>query len=229
MPKLSFVVPTKNRVAWIGECLVSMMEQTDPDIEIIVVNDGSNDGTKEFLDDWAVKDPRVKVIHNEESIGAGKSRNLGASVASSDIICVMDDDDVAIQDRAEVTIRWFNEHPESEMVNFPHMRIGYFGEHLKPFWGTEFNEEEFKKTGNISYFSNPSCAYRKSSAEQMGGYPSETKSMTDDFQFVKNWIESGKKIDFDNRAFVTYHRVMPESIMAKMRGWKPEWTIAKEA
>ena len=227
-PKISFCIPTKHRVAWIGECLVSALEQTAPDIQIVVVNDGSDDGTKEFLDDWAVKDPRVKVIHNETSLGGGKSRNIGAAAATSDIIAVMDDDDLMPSDRAFVTLRWFEEHPESELVNYPYMRIGYFGENLRPFWGEPFDHERWKKDGTIGYFSNPSCAYKKKSAEEMGGYPSETKNETDDHQFVNNWLKAGKKIDFDIRAFTNLHRVMPKSMMANLRGWKADWATRKE-
>lgn len=226
MPKVSFVIPTHNRVAWIGECLQSLREQTEKDIEIIVVNDASTDGTKEFLDDFKNFDDRIKVIHNEKNLGAGKSRNLGMELASSEIICVGDDDDTYPNDRAEVTLRWFNEHPESELVNFPYIRIGYFQEHLEKFWGAEFDHDAFKERGAVSYYANPTAAYKKKSAQSMGGYPSETSEKTDDVQFLENWIKAGKKVDFDNRAFACLHRVMPGSMMAKQRGWKKEWVGA---
>lgn len=227
MPKISFVLPTHNRLEFVGECIQSLLEQTEPDIELIVVNDNSTDGTKEFLDEWAVQDPRVKVIHNAENLGAGRSRNIGTEQASSEIVAVCDDDDAYPPDRAEVTLRWFQEHPESELVNFPYIRIGYFGEHLETFTGSEFDEKTFKENGSVNYFCNPSVAFKKVSALAMGGYPSETKNMTDDVQFVKNWIDAGKKIDFDNRAYACLHRVLPNSMMAKMRGFNPAWVGAK--
>lgn len=227
MPKLSFVLPTRNRLEWVGECLESLLDQTEKDIEIIVVNDASDDGTKEFLDEWAVKDSRVRVIHNEKPMGAGFSRNLGADMANSDIIAQSDDDDVYPDDRAEATLRWFNEHPESELVNFPYIRVGFFGEILETFYGGNFDHEAFKKDGTVSYFCNPSCAYRKKSAQEVGGYGSETVGVTDDIQFVKKWVDSGKKIDFDNRAFGVLHRVLPDSMMAKQRGFNPAWAGAK--
>jgi glycosyltransferase involved in cell wall biosynthesis len=227
IPLISFVLPTHNRLEFVGECIQSLLEQTEPNIEIIVVNDNSTDGTKEFLDEWAVKDPRVKLFHNEQNMGAGRSRNIGTAMASADIVAVCDDDDVYPEDRAEVTLRWFREHPQSELVNFPYMRIGYFAEHLEPFYGSEFDEKAFKEKGTVSYFCNPSVAFKKSSALEMGGYPSETKQMTDDIQFVKNWIDAGKKIDFDNRAMACLHRVLPTSMMAKQRGFRPEWVGAK--
>lgn len=222
-PKLSFVLPTFQRVAWVGECLQSLLDQTEKDIEIIVVNDASTDGTKEFLDDWAAKQDRVKVIHNETNKGGGESRNIGARAASADIIAVCDDDDFSPNDRAEKILAWFAEHPKSELVNFPYMRVGYFGEHLEAFWGGAFDHDAFEKDGSVSYFANPTAAYRKRSADEIGGYPAETKEKTDDVQFLEKWVKAGKKVDFDNRVFGCCHRVMPSSMMAKMRGWNPAW------
>jgi glycosyltransferase involved in cell wall biosynthesis len=223
MPKLSFVLPTHNRIEWMPECLQSLLEQTEKDIEIVVVNDASTDGTKEFLDAFASHDARIKVIHNETQKGGGMSRNIGADVATSEIIAVCDDDDVYPNDRAEATLRWFTEHPESEMVNFPYVRIGYFREILETFWGAEFDADAFKKDGIVSYFCNPSAAYKKAAANEIGGYCPEKEGMTDDIQFVKNWVAAGKKIDFDKRIFGVMHRVLPESMMAKQRGFRPEW------
>lgn len=227
MPKISFVLPTFNRVAWVGECIQSLLDQTEKDIEIIVVNDNSNDGTKEFLDGWATNDPRVVVVHNKENMGGGKSRNVGTNLASAPIVAVCDDDDFYPDDRAAVILKWFDEHPNSELVQFPYMRVGYFGEHLEAFWGSEFDYEGFKKDGTINYFCNPSVAFKTKSAQEVGGYPSETKEMTDDVQFVANWIKAGKKIDFDKSAFGCLHRVMPQSMMSQHRGWNPAWVGAK--
>ena len=224
-PKISFVMPTHNRIEWMPQCLQSLIDQTENDIEIIVVNDNSTDGTREYLE--SIKDPRLVVIHNEQKQGGGKSRNIGMAAASAPIIGVCDDDDFYPEDRAEVTLRWFAEHPESELVNFPYIRVGYFDEHLENFFGGEFDHELFKKDGTVTYFCNPSAAYKKASAVEVGGYPSETKEMTDDVQFITNWVKAGKKIDFDNRAFGCLHRVLPSSMMVKNRGWNPAWVGAK--
>ena len=224
-PKISFVMPTHNRIEWMPLCLESLLAQTEKDIEIVVVNDNSTDGTREYLE--SITDPRVVVIHNEENQGGGKSRNIGMAAASAPIIAVCDDDDFYPEDRAAVTLRWFAEHPKSELVNFPYIRVGYFDEHLENFFGGEFDHEQFQKDGTVTYFCNPSAAYKKASAEAIGGYPSETKNMTDDIQFITNWVKAGKKIDFDNRAFACMHRVLPSSMMVNSRGWNPAWVGAK--
>ena len=223
-PRVSFVMPTHNRIEWMPQCLESLLTQTEKDIEVIIVNDCSDDGTKEYLDE--IKDPRLIVIHNSENQGGGRSRNIGMKCASAPIIGVCDDDDFYPPTRAEEIIRWFSEHPESELVNFPYMRVGYFDEHIEPFYGAEFDHEAFKKDGTVTYFCNPSVAYKTASGLEVGGYPPETKEMTDDAQFVSNWVTAGKKIDFDNRAFGCLHRVLPTSMMVKNRGWQKEWVGA---
>ena len=229
MPKLSFVVPTHNRVEWLPLCLQSLLSQSEPDIEIVIVNDGSEDDTKEFLDTWAVKDPRVKVIHNDKSLGAGKSRNIGCDAASSDIIAVCDDDDVYINTRAKDILGWFERNPGSELVTFPYVSIDYFENILEEFRGMPFNHEIFKEKNAVSYFCNPSAAYKKASAQEIGGYPSENEQSTDDFQFLKNWVNAGKKVDYcgddgeGNVPFATMHRILPDSMMARHRGFDPSW------
>lgn len=232
MPKVSFVVPTHNRIAWLPICLNSLLGQNEPDIEIIVVNDGSTDGTKEFLDRWAPKHPRIKVIHNETSKGAGASRNIGAAAASAPIIGVCDDDDVYIDNRATEIIRWFETHPDSELVNFPYVSIDYFEKILESFPGQPFDTDGYKKDGGINYFCNPTVAYKKDAVQAMGGYPSEKEGITDDYQFVQKWIEAGKRIDFcgDNGKgeipYVCMHRILPDSMMSKIRGFNPNWVKA---
>lgn len=229
MPKVSFVIPTYNRIEWFCMAIDSLLAQTEQDIEIVVVNDASDDGTKEVIDEWYAKNSRIKIIHNEEHKGAGTSRNIGADAASSDIIAVCDDDDVYINTRAEDIIGWFSRNPNSELVNFPYVSINYFNEIREPFNGSKFDHDGFLKDGGINFFCNPSAAYKKNSAYEMGGYPSEKKGMTDDYQFITNWVNSGKKVDFcgDNGKgeipYATMHRILPKSIMSDIRGFNPEW------
>lgn len=225
-PLISFCLPTFNRNEWVGECLQSLVDQTEKNIEIIVVDDGSNDGSREILDYFANSDDRVRIIYNDKNIGGGLSRNIAAAAASADIVAVCDSDDVYPSDRAEITLRWFAEHPDSELVNFPYVRIDYFGDIMPPpFYGSEFDEAGFKERGVVNYFCNPSVAYKKKSANEIGGYQPENKEQTDDIQFLTNWIKAGKKVGFDNRAFGVMHRVLPDSMMSKQRGFQNEWAV----
>jgi len=226
-PLISFVAPTYNNIAWLPEMIQSILAQTIHDIELIIVNDGSTDGTKEFLDDWAVKDDRVMIVHNETNLGAGPSRNIGMNLAKADIIGVCDADDCYPVERAEITLEHFKKYPESELINYGYLSVGYNNEIVEYYDGKPFDHEDFVKTGQISYFCNPTVAYKKESGIEMGGYPKENQGMTDDAQFVKNWIQSGRKIDFQHGPYMCMHRVLPTSMMTKFRGFKPEWVTKK--
>jgi len=226
-PLITFVLPTHNRIEFIGESLASLMYQTEKNIEIIVINDGSSDGTSEFLEsDFVRSDKRIKVIHHDKSQGAGLSRNEGTSLAQAGIICQMDDDDVAMGNRAEKTLEWFKHHPDSELVNFPYVRIGMLNEIMESFPGEEFDVEKFKTTGEVNYFCNPTVAYKKETFLDSQGYGKESKEATDDYLMVFNWIKAGRKIDFCSGDPVVLHRVLKNSMMAKFRGFRPEWAGA---
>lgn len=224
-PKVSFVLPTYNRIEWIAEAIQSCLSQTEKNIEVIVVDDGSTDGTWEFLNDWLKSVPNVKLYRNEENLGAGPSRHKGAELASGDIILVCDSDDVNVDIRAANALKWFEEHPESELVNFPYVSVGYNNEFLESYDGEKFNEDLYKKVGQVNYYCNPSVAMKKQSYFETEGYKKETEKMTDDRQFVDNWIKAGKKIDFCPGDALILHRVLPDSMCVKFRGFDPKWAV----
>lgn len=222
-PKLSWVLPTRNRIEWLGESLQSLLMQTIiKDSEIIVVNDASDDGTKEFLDEWASQYPEVKIIHNEKQMGGGRSRNIGMEAAQADIIGVCDDDDINLAERGELILDHFKENPESELVTFPYQSVGYFNERIEDFPGRYFDYDAYGKGGEV-YFSNPSSAYKKKSAQEIGGFEPENEKATDDLQFLSKWIKAGKKVDFEPGDMVILHRNLPNSMMVQHRGWSPKW------
>lgn len=84
--KVSVVIPTYNEENNLGECLGSLMRQTHPDYEVIVVDDGSNDHTVDIADSFG-----VKVLH-ERHQGPGLARNKGVVAASGDVFCFLDAD-----------------------------------------------------------------------------------------------------------------------------------------
>lgn len=225
-PKVSFVLPTRNRIEWVAESMQGLLQQTVKDIELVVVDDASSDGTSELLNWFADRDPRVRVIFNEKQMGAGQSRTIGHTMASAPIIGVCDDDDVYPIERAQIIIDWFEKHPESELVNFPYVRAGFFNEILESFAGAPFDYKQFEETGGINYFSNPTVAVRRESV-LLVPYRKEEEGKTDDYQFVCDWIKAGKKIDFMPDEPVCLHRVLPKSVMSEKRGWKSEWATTK--
>lgn len=93
-PKVSIVVPVYNVERYLGECLDSIVSQSMTDIEVIVVDDGSTDGSGDIVDSYAERDPRLKVIHKPNS-GYGHTMNTGFRAASGEYIGVVESDDCA--------------------------------------------------------------------------------------------------------------------------------------
>ncbi|MBO5479014.1 MAG: glycosyltransferase [Clostridia bacterium] len=93
MIKVSVIVPVYNGEAYIKLCLNSILEQTLKEIEIIVVNDGSTDETKQILEDYQNQyENKIKVI-TKENEGQGKARNVGMDLAQGEFLTFVDADD----------------------------------------------------------------------------------------------------------------------------------------
>lgn len=91
--KVSIVVPVYNIACWLNECMESLVSQNYRNIEILLGDDGSTDGSSALCDEWERKDDRVKVIHKTNG-GAASARNVCLDEATGDYICFVDSDDV---------------------------------------------------------------------------------------------------------------------------------------
>ena len=91
-PKISVIIPMYNAEKYVRKCLDSIISQTYENLEIIVVNDGSKDSSREICEEYVQKDSRVKLI-NKENGGAGSARNTGIEVSTGEFISFIDSDD----------------------------------------------------------------------------------------------------------------------------------------
>lgn len=92
LPLISVIVPVYRVEAYLDLCLRSITGQTYRNLEIILVDDGSPDGSGTICDAWAEKDSRIRVVHKENA-GAGAARNTALDMASGEIISMIDSDD----------------------------------------------------------------------------------------------------------------------------------------
>lgn len=89
---VSLIVPVYNAVKYLSRCVDSILNQNYTDFELILVNDGSTDGSLAICEDFERRDSRVFVI-NEDNQGVSSARNHGIKVAKGDYICFVDADD----------------------------------------------------------------------------------------------------------------------------------------
>ena len=92
MAKISIIVPIYNVKAYLPQCLDSILAQTFSDVEIICVDDGSNDGSEKIVDEYAAKDSRIVAIHKQNA-GYGAAMNTGLDAATGKYIGIVESDD----------------------------------------------------------------------------------------------------------------------------------------
>lgn len=89
---ISIIIPVYNVAAYLNRCITSIVEQSEKMLEIILIDDGSTDGSDNICDIWAKKDSRIHVIHRQNG-GAASARNDGLNIAAGEFIMFVDADD----------------------------------------------------------------------------------------------------------------------------------------
>ena len=116
MAKVSIVIPIYNVEKYLSKTVESVKNQTEKDIEIILVDDGSTDSSSTMCDEYAEKDSRIKVIHKKNG-GLSTARNAGAKVASGEYVMYLDGDDYLRQDAVECCLDAMKRYP-ADFVQF---------------------------------------------------------------------------------------------------------------
>jgi len=101
---VSVIMPACNSENYIAEAITSVLEQTVSDLELIVIDDGSTDGTKAVVEEIAAKDPRVRLVVNDGNLGVAKSRNHGLELSRGTYTALLDSDDYWNRDFLEKMI-----------------------------------------------------------------------------------------------------------------------------
>ena len=112
-PFFTVIVPTYNQVRYLGEALDSLLAQTDPDWEAVIVNDGSTDDTAQVIDAYCRKDHRFRAFHKPNG-GAGSALNVGLREAHGEWICWLSSDDLFMPTKLEIHRQWITQHPDCQ-------------------------------------------------------------------------------------------------------------------
>lgn len=97
---ISVIIPVYNGEAFVEKCIKSVLAQSISDLQIIMVDDGSSDGTLSILHEYALKDSRIEVIHQENG-GVSKARNAGLAIVRGEWVLFIDSDDSVTPDYCE--------------------------------------------------------------------------------------------------------------------------------
>ena len=111
-PQVSVIIPSHNSGAWIRDCVDSVLRQSYPNIEVIVVDDGSQDSTLEILRGF---DGKIRLLQ-QNHLGSGPARNAGIAQAQGEFIAFLDSDDLWQEDKLRKQVDFMLENPQYSVV-----------------------------------------------------------------------------------------------------------------
>lgn len=114
MQKISVIIPTYNREKTIERAVRSVLEQTYTDFELLVIDDGSTDGTESLIE--KIIDERIRYIKLKENGGPSNARNAGVRLAEGEWVAFQDSDDFWYPDKLEKQLAYAETHPEYDLV-----------------------------------------------------------------------------------------------------------------
>jgi len=168
LPLLSVIVPFYNVEKYFSKCLETLVNQTLKDIEIILIDDCSTDGSAEIAQEYAKRDIRIKILNHEKNKGQGEARNTGLKTAKGKYVAFLDSDDYLATDicekavcKAEETaatgvsfnVYKFNGDKIKDYVNIQeHTLIDKISEQTV-MWGTIYNRS-FIQENNLTFPKN---------------------------------------------------------------------------
>jgi glycosyltransferase involved in cell wall biosynthesis len=145
-----------NVEAYVAEALSSIQSQTFTDIEMVVVDDGSTDGTLRRVEQIASADARIKVVRVSRNLGLPLALNLGLTFCQAPFIARMDGDDIALPTRLEKQLRFLEENPNIALVGCACSPIDQFGSPI-PGAGISFKPVTQEAITKTMLLSTPCC------------------------------------------------------------------------
>ncbi|TDJ81131.1 glycosyltransferase family 2 protein [Campylobacter volucris] len=145
MSQISIILPTYNVEKYIARALDSCIKQSFKDIEIIVVDDLGNDKSIDIAKEYASKDERIKIIHNDKNLGTFASRNIGVLNSNSPYIMFLDPDDYLDLKACELALKYIKNDVDMIIFDAFVHRVKF-----KKFY--RFQNNEYFNKGNFLNF-----------------------------------------------------------------------------
>lgn len=168
-PLVSVLMPCYNVEKYVEESMNSILNQTYTNLEIIAINDCSQDRTGEILQRMAQKDKRIKVIDNEQNLRLIKTLNKGISLCNGEYIARMDSDDIALPARIEKEVAFLKKNKDHDIVStlfyaFRSENPSKRDFHHSPLYDRELRAYMLFKSG----ICHPACMIRKRIFTELG-------------------------------------------------------------
>ena len=214
-PRVSVVMPIYNGAEFLALSIDSVLAQTLPDFELILVDDGSTDGTAEIIRRYVARDPRIVPIAKANS-GIADTLNQGLAVARADWIARLDSDDLMLPERLARQLAFVAANPDLIAAGSYYEIIDPAGRShgtRLPLPRTREELEQILTRREPLSFLHPSMLYRRRAALDLGGYDKRTEP-AEDVELFARMLATGAPILIQPEVLLRY-RVHANTISAK--------------
>lgn len=158
-------MPVHNGLPFLSASIESILRQSFADFELIILDDGSTDGSAEVMSEWARKDARIQLLANSQKSGLSRSSNLLVSSAQSSLVARMDADDIAHPDRLRRQWELIEDNSEIVLTGTLSNGIDSNGKPVRP-----RDRWQLLHKSPFPPFPHGSVMFRRSVFEEVGGY-----------------------------------------------------------
>jgi glycosyltransferase involved in cell wall biosynthesis len=203
LPSLSVVIPVRNAIATLGEQLDAVLSSSDPELEVVVVDNGSIDGTRDLLATAAGADSRLRVVDASGQAGEPYARNTGVTASRSPRIAFCDADDVVSDSWVQTMREALVDH---EFVTGPVELDRLNPPWLAGFRGRKIYGELPRTVGDVPFAHGCNIGIQRQLVERLGGFVDPGGAGTDIDLAIRAW-QAGVPLAWDERAVIHYrHR-----------------------
>lgn len=210
MPKVSIVTISFNQVGYLERTIQSVLNQDYPDIEYIVVDPGSTDGSRELIKHYETKIARI--IFEKDS-GPADGLNKGFASATGEIFGFLNSDDIFYPGAVSRAVRYFLNHPRIDVVSGHGKVIGPDERIYRLVYSDRWTPRKYMYGGAVLI--QPSTFFRRSAFEKAGRFNPENRAIWDGELFF-DMARAGCKFGRDDGIWSGY-RLHPESITASKK------------
>lgn len=184
MSLVTIVTACHNGAATIGAALESSLNQTLDDWEHIVVDDASSDDTVDVVTPF-LADTRIRLMRLDVNRGSGHCRNVAIRSAQSELIAVLDDDDIALPSRLEAQVNFMASNTRFAGVGTQLLEFGVWGGPVKSSWPTTASQIGQRQAQLKIPIPHPSTMFRRSDVLRVGGYDEACRRAQDYALFLR--------------------------------------------
>ena len=221
MTKVSVLMPTYNYARYLPFAIRSVLSQSFSDLELIIVDDCSTDGSREIIEEWERFDDRVVTVYHDKNRGLAAARNSGLAVSSGEFIAFCDSDDIWLENKLEVQMDALRMAPEVGILHSDGAIIDCHGRLTGELFSGLYHRKGQLLSGALleelcqrNFLCVPTVIVRREAIRFAGGFDVSLRSLED----WVCWTKISSKYSFwyiDD--VLAYYRIHGESLSSNSR------------